>query len=143
MSTSPSQERKHSLAYMQKCDNKDVCVKRGIGLTPVPPVALPSSPLPPASSWLCRQGASERPGNNHLCQRGTSPLPRDNSSLWKTPDLASCCPCKEKVWKLPVRLLTLALKCTQLLPGRAYSESPARAYPPCSFFSVRFARVAA
>lgn len=42
MSTSTSQEKEHSLAYMQKCENKVVCVKRGIGLTPVPKqVVLP------------------------------------------------------------------------------------------------------
>lgn len=59
MSTSTSQEKEHSLAYMQKYENKDVCVNRGIGLTPVPKqVALPSWALPPASSWLRRQGVS-------------------------------------------------------------------------------------
>lgn len=88
MSTSTSQEKAHSLENMQKCENKAVCVKTGIGVAAVPEqVVLPR----PALGHMDGQPATW----------GQSPLPlshqpawRDTSAPWEAPDLTCCCPCR-------------------------------------------------
>lgn len=122
MSASTSQEKEHSLAYVQKCENKDVCVECGVGLTAVPnQVALPSWVLPPASSWLRRW--SKKPGDSHLYHPGTSPLRGDDVSLWKMPNQTSYCPCKGKVLKPPAPLTRSDVHPAPSRPSRLWLTS--------------------
>lgn len=57
LSTTTSQEKEHS--SMQKYENKDVCVKHGLGVT-----AVPSQPAPAGSS--CSQGQQGPLGSARL-----------------------------------------------------------------------------
>lgn len=88
MSTSTSQEKAHSLENMQKCENKAVCVKTGIGVAAVPEqVVLPRPALGHMDGQPAPWGQSPLPLSHQ-------PARRDTSALWEAPDLTSCCPCR-------------------------------------------------
>lgn len=80
---------------MQKCENKAVCVKPGLGVTPVPE-QVGVSVAPPAAhpSQLSAVQAGSSLGTATAALGGTlggiSPL-EERPFLWETPNLTSCC----------------------------------------------------